>query len=157
MSIVLPGMYRLFMKGITVTAASGAGDLLEARTPADAIIIPIRAAIWTEDEETSQQIAAEFATFATAGSGGTSVTPAKMNQHLIASQCTCLRNNTTDASGTSIDIAREGPNLLGAGFVWTADSPQIVPISTSLVLGLASALTVDSVLSAMIEWWEGGQ
>ena len=157
MSIVLYHMYTLVMEGISVTAASGAGDLLEARTPADAIIIPIDAWITTEDEETSQQVAALLESFATAGSGGTSVTPQAANRHLIASQCTCLRNNTTDASGTRVLVSREGFNPLGPGHIWKADGPQVIPISTSLVLGLGSALAVDSVLTAGMRWWEGGQ
>lgn len=151
-------MYRAIVPGISVTAASGAGDLLEIRTPADCIIIPSRAIITTEDEETSQQIAAFLETFATAGTGGVSVTPALLNQHLQASQCVCLRNNTTDATGTTVVVAREGDNLLGPGWRWNGgDGPQVVPISTSLVLGLGAALAVDSVVTAMVEWWEGGQ
>ena len=73
--LISPATYKVIMPGISVTAASGAGDLLEVRTPADALIIPIHAEVTNEDEETSQQVAIEFATFATAGSGGTSVTP----------------------------------------------------------------------------------
>lgn len=150
-------IYQAVMRGISVAAASGPGDLLEVRSPADCILIPISAFITNEDIETSQQIGAELGQFATAGSGGTSVTPEKFNQHLQASQTTCLRNNTTDASGTEINFWRGGMNPLGNGWEWNGNGDIIVPISMSLVLGLATALNEDTVLSAGIKWMELGQ
>ncbi len=155
--LVNGAVYTVLMPGITVTAASAAGDLLEIRTPADAIIVPMFAWVSTEDEETSQQVGIEFSTFATAGSGGVSVTPDPEAQHFIASQVTGLRNNTTDASGTQRDFRRQGSNLLGAGWEWNGNGSLIVPVSTSLVLGLVSALAADSVLSAGIQFMELGQ
>ena len=155
--LVNGAIYTVIVPGISITVASGAGDILEVRTPTDAIIIPIFAWVSTEDEETSQQVGIEFATFATAGSGGVSVTPDPHSQHFIASQTVCLRNNTTDATGTQRNFRRQGANVLGAGWEWNGDGSVIVPISTSLVLGFVSALAADSVISAVIEFMELGQ
>lgn len=155
--LINPPIYTVSMKGISVSVATSLGDLLEVRSPADAVLIPIRAWVSTEDEETSQQVAIELGTFATAGSGGTARTPEPHNQHLQASQTTCLERNTTDASGTERNYFRGGANMLGAGWEWNGDGSIIVPISTSLVLGFASALTNVSVISAGITFAELGQ
>ncbi len=150
--------YTVLMEGVTVTAASGAGDLLEVRTVADILIVPLEVWVTTDDEETSQQVAIELADFATAGTGGTSVTPEPVNRHLQVSQTVCLRNNTVDATGTQNTHDRRGANLLGAGYEWHDNGRGIiVPINTSLVIGLASALAVDSILSVGIRFAEGGQ
>ena len=149
--------YTVIMPGISITSGDSLGDLLEVRTPADAIIIPIRAWVTTEDEETSTQIGIELATFATAGTGGSSVTPEPGAVHYQASQTTCLRNNSTDASGTTKVHYRGGANMLGAGWEWNGDGNVIVPINTSFVLGFVSALSATSIVSAGIEFAELGQ
>ncbi len=150
-------IYTAVARGITVSIATSLGDLLEIRTPADCIIIPILAWVTTRDEETSQQVGVELGTHATAGTGGSGVTPEPGNQHLQASQCTVTRNRTVDATGTERNYVDEGANMLGAGWKWNGDGDIIVPISTSLVLGLASALTAEAVLSFGVKWMELGQ
>ncbi len=156
--LINPPIYTVIMPAESITLALSLGDLIQILTPADVILIPRRAWITTEDVETSQQIAIELATFATPGSGGSAATPQKHNEHLQASQTTCLTRNTTDASSTQKTFFRGGGNLLGAGWEWNGDGSIIVPISTSLVLGFASALTADpTIISAGIEFAELGQ
>ncbi len=150
-------IYSLSIKGASITAALSLGDLLEVRSPADCILVPKRAWVTNEDTEVSEQIAIEFGYFVTAGTGGTSRTPEKGNEHLQASQTTCLERNTTDASGTEKNWSRMGANILGAGWEWQREGDLIVPISRSLVLGFASALGQTTVVSAGIEWMELGQ
>lgn len=151
-------IYTAMFEGVSVTAASGAGDLLQIVTPADAILIPRRAWLTTEDEETSQQVGISLGVWTTAGSGGTSVTPVKHNEHLQASQTTCLRNNTTDAATVLRRFVREGANLLGAGWQWSGEgSSIIVPVSSNFVMKLETALAVDTVLTGGVEFMELGQ
>lgn len=152
--LVNGAVYTLHM---VPAAFSTAGDILEIRTPADAIIIPIHAHVAVTVEELSEQIEVDFSTRATAGTGGVSRTPVKHSEHFIASQCVCLEANSTDAAGTQKIIVEAGGNLLGAGWEWNGDGSFIVPISTSLILGFGTAPTAAKTISASVTYMELGQ
>lgn len=138
--------------------ADGAGDILEVRTPADAVLVPLEAWVQADDDEQSAQVTISLNTFATAGSGGVSRTPQKHNEHLQASQTTCLSNNTTDATGTNRIYDRHAANLIGDGWRWDGEGKGIiVTISTSLVLKLLAAVPQDVNVSYGIRFAELGQ
>lgn len=127
-------------------------------TPADCIIIPIRAWLTGEYPHDRWQIPIGFNMGTAGGTGGTPLTPTPHNQHLQASQVTAAENAGALSAGGLKRFDRGCFNIpQGLGWRWIGDGDLIVPVSTKLEIRLAEETNDATIISAGIEWMELGQ
>jgi hypothetical protein len=94
-----------------------------------------------------------FPATVTAGSGGSAVTPAKMNNGDPAATVTSRANDTTamTTSGTAVTIfARDWEFLNGFLIVFTPDERPVIAISQGVALNLPTAPSGATLVSGTI-------
>ena len=93
----------------------------------------------------------------TAGSGGSSITPAKLDQGDAAATFTSRGNDTTPAttSGTAVVLWAQGVNIL-AGLDYSFEDMPTVNVSTAFVFELLSTVSGTVALSAEVDVEEIG-
>lgn len=134
---------------------SGAGDLMHIGVPANTIIVPLWVQITADSAEGTDQLTFLFGGRATAGSGGSSVTPVPTNPAYGSSACTCRQNDTVDASGFDGIIAEHGAQLQGKGWYWDGwNEGWTKPGTATITLTLESTPGASLAMSWEIGWAE---
>lgn len=140
-------MYSAVFEGVAVTAVQ---DLFEITAGNSSVIIHA-VSITNDSDETSQQLPFSIKRVTgtvTSGSGGSVVTPAKLNSNSAAASSTVEANNTTRATGTIETIRRKSENVLnGAHWLFTPEERIVLSPSETMVVGLEAAPTASINLS----------
>jgi len=132
---------------------STAGDILALTAPSTGMLCLHEVAIANSNTETDDSTEINISRWATAGSGGTSVTPSPAMVGTAASGVTCRVFDTTDASSTQTVLWREGISIL-AGWhkIWTPETRIWVPPSGNLVVKCVGDITSCTMtVSAIFE------
>ena len=132
---------------------STAGDILALTAPSTGMLCLHEVAIANSSTETDDSTEIRVSRFATAGSGGTSVTASPALVGTAASGATCRVFDTTDASSTETVLWREGISIL-AGWhkIWTPETRIWVPPSGNLVVKFVGDITSCTMtVSAIFE------
>jgi len=132
---------------------STAGDILAITAPSTGMVCLHEVAIANSNTETDDSTEINISRWATAGSGGTAVTPSPAMVGTAASGVTCRVFDTTDASSTQTVLWREGISIL-AGWhkIWTPETRIWVPPSGNLVVKFVGDITSCTMtVSAIFE------
>lgn len=147
-------MYTVLMDGISVSAA---GDLLQIAPAANKPIKIHRMMLSQHTDETSQQLAVDVVKAATDGSGGTSVTASPNTPGTPAAGTTCLRNNSTAATGTITVYYKRGDNSLN-GWDYDPTNEEMFEVQSSdvAVVRLLAAPTAALTMTCTVIFEELG-
>lgn len=150
-------MYSAVIEGVSVSAAQ---DLF-ALTPVGHAIRIHRIEVGQDASETSEvlPIRVRRGIGATAGSGGSAVTPNRLKSGTTAATTTVARNNTTAAtagSGSLLTLVRRSFNIV-TGFVYGAMDVEVLTVvpGETLVVNLPTAPGSAITVSAEIIFEEG--
>ena len=151
-------VYYASFENITVSAVQ---DLFELLAPSNASVDILRIHLSQNTSETSEQLRARMKVISgspTSGSGGATVTPEPADRGVTrAFAGTVERNNTTQLTGGTTELAwTEGFNML-AGFEWRATPEDKITIDASeyFVLELPTAPASGTPMNGLIVFREG--
>lgn len=147
----------MFSAVIEAVSVSAAQDLF-ALTPVGHAIRVHRVEVGQDASETSENLPIRLrrGTGATAGSGGSAVTPNRLKPGATAATCTVARNNTTAATGgTLVTLARRTFNIV-TGFVYAPTDAELIVVNPgeTLLVNLPSAPGSAITVSAEIVFEE---
>jgi len=150
-------MYSAVIEGVSVSAAQ---DLF-ALTPVGHAIRVHRIEVDQDTSETSEvlPIRVRRGIGATAGSGGSAVTPNRLKSGATAATTTVARNNTTAAtagSGSLLTLVRRSFNVV-TGWVYGSTDHETITVvpGETLVVNLPTAPGAALTISAEIIFEEG--
>jgi len=123
----------MFVATIEAAAVSAAQDLFAITAPTTRSVVVHRIEVGQDTSETSETLPIRLrrGVGATAGSGGSAVTPVRLRPGAQTASATVARNNTTAAtagSGTLSTLARRAFNLV-TGFVYDPAPEQRIVIA----------------------------
>lgn len=151
-------VYSVVIEGTAITAAQ---DLFELTAPTGRSVTIHRLEVDQDDIEVSEvlPIRCRVGTGATAGSGGSAVTPVRLRPGARAAATTVARNNTTAAtagSGTLVTVVRRSFNLV-TGLVY-APAPEekvVIRDGQTFIVNLPTAPAGSTKISAELIFEEG--
>lgn len=138
----MPGrMYSAAFEGVSVSVAQ---DFFEITAPSTMMVELHEVHITQDDNETSQQLPVRILRVTptvTGGSGGSSATPRKLEVGSPSASSTVDVNNTTVATGGTLEVLRRiGDNVLnGWHWVFLPETRIWIPPSGVVVVRLATA------------------
>ena len=155
-------MGRVYTAAFTGVSVSATQDFFEVVAPSTAIVVLHEVHITQDASETSEQLPVSVIrvpSTVTSGTGGSSVTPRKMQSGDPAAAATVEANNTTVAttSGTLETLDRLGDNVLnGWHWVWPPESRPVIAPSGTMVVRLGTAPGAALTMSGLVKFEEIG-
>jgi hypothetical protein len=144
-------MYTVAFSGIAVSAAQ---DLIELIGAADKVCLLHRVVISDDTSETAESLPVQVIRRTTTGSGGSAVTPVKVQPGDAAASFTANRNVTTPGSASDV-IVREGRDVVSGWEFHPAPEgrPTFAGTSARLCVHLVTAPGASRTLSgwALVE------
>lgn len=151
---------RMFTAVFEAVDVSAVQDLFEIVAPTNGAVEIHEIVITADEDETNEQLPVRIRRGATStGTGGSTLTPKPTDPAAGSSNSTVKANNTTQASGGTIDtLRRETANFLGSGYRYLPTPETRIGIKGNqrLTVGLPTAPAATKKLSGTIVFEEFG-